>query len=128
MNIQHYNPDTMHKNPAYSQAVSVEGASKLIYVGGQNGITADGKLAGDDLGSQTEQALRNVLEALKAAGATQENVLKLDIHMVQGQDVVAGYQASAKVWGQHATAITVLFVAGLGVPGALVEIDAVAAV
>lgn len=100
----------------------------MIFVGGQNGITRDGKLAGDDLGTQTEQALKNLLEALKAAGASQENVVKLTIYVVEGQDINAGYAASQKVWGMHPTAISVPVVAGLGIPGALVEIDAVAAV
>lgn len=128
MKITHLNPDSMHKNPAFSQGVSVEGAAKTIYVGGQNGITADGKLAGDDLASQTKQALMNVLEVLKAGGATQENVVKMNIYVVKGQDVNAGFAASQEVWGQHATGITVLLVDDLGPPGALVEIDAIAAV
>ncbi|HEM61770.1 MAG TPA: RidA family protein [Chloroflexi bacterium] len=128
MKITHHNPDTLYANPAFSQAVSVEGASRLIYIGGQNGITPDGQLAGADLGAQTEQALKNVLEALRAAGASQENVVRLGIYVVEGQDFNAGFAASQKVWGLHPTAITGVLVAGLAVPGALVEIEAVAAV
>jgi 2-iminobutanoate/2-iminopropanoate deaminase len=126
MKITHLNPDSLYKNPAFSQAVRVDGVSNLLYIGGQNGITADGKLAGDDLTSQTEQALKNVLTLLKEANATQEHVVKLTIYIAQGQDVNEGFAAAQKVWGMHATAITSLFVAGLGVPGALVEIEAVA--
>jgi enamine deaminase RidA (YjgF/YER057c/UK114 family) len=128
MQISHHNPEGMHRNPAFSQAVTISGMAKLVYVGGQNGVDASGAVVGDDLASQTEQALRNVLSVLAAVGATQENVVKLNIHIVQGQDVRAGFGAAQKVWGQHATAITVLMVSALGVPGALVEIDAVAAV
>lgn len=128
MKITHLNPDTLYKSPAFSQGVSVEGATRLIFVGGQNGITADGKLAGDDLGAQSEQALKNVLEVLKAAGADQTNVVKLTIYIVQGQDARAGFGAAQKIWGAHPTAISVPIVAALGVPGALVEIDAVAVV
>jgi 2-iminobutanoate/2-iminopropanoate deaminase len=126
MKITHLNPDALFKSPAFSQAVSVEGAARTIYVGGQNGITANGELAGDDLSSQTEQALRNVLEALRAGGASQANVVKLTIYIVEGQDVNVGYAASQKIWGSQPTAISAAIVAGLGVPGALVEIDAVA--
>ena len=97
-------------------------------MGGQNGIDATGALVGEDLGSQSEQALRNVIEALRAAGASQEDVVKLTIHIVQGHDIREGYAAAQRVWGPHPTAITVPIVAGLGVEGALVEIDAIAAV
>ena len=38
-----------------------------------------------------------------------------------------GFGASMRVWGQHPTAITVLHVAKLGRPDALVEIEALAA-
>jgi enamine deaminase RidA (YjgF/YER057c/UK114 family) len=128
MKIEHLNPDTLHKNPAFSQAVTVVGPSKLVVVGGQNAVDAAGNIVGDDLGTQTEQALRNVLAALEAAGASQKDVVRLGIYVVQGQDVLEGYAAAQRVWGMHATAITVLFVAALGHPQFLVEIEALAAV
>lgn len=128
MKITHINPSTMYKNPAFSQAVSVRGEHKTIYVGGQNGILPDGSMAGKDVGAQTEQALKNVLEVLKAGGASQENVVKLTIYLVTGQDLQAGFAASKKVWGNHATALTMAYVAGLANPEALVEVEAVAAV
>ena len=40
MKIEHLNPETMHRNPAYTQVVTVEGAKKLVYVGGQNAVDA----------------------------------------------------------------------------------------
>ena len=117
----------MHKNPAFSQAVSLEGATNMLYIGGQDGVTADGQLAGDDFATQTEQAYKNVLEVLKAAKATQEHVVKLTIYVVQGQDIREGFAAAQKVWGTQPTAVSVVIVAGLAVPGALVEIEAIAA-
>ncbi len=128
MKLTHLNPDTLHKNPAFSQGVSIEGTAKLIYVGGQNGTDADGNLVGSDLGTQTEQALKNVLEVLKAAGASQKDVVKMTIYVAKGQDINAGFAASQKVWGMHPTTISVLMVEAPARPGALVEIDAVAAV
>lgn len=128
MKIEHHNPEGMHRNPAFSQAVTLEGNAKLIFVGGQNGVGVDGKLVGEDLASQTEQALKNLLAALASVGATQANVLKLTIYLAQGQDVYVGFGVAQKVWGNQPTAITVPIVAALGVPGALVEIDAIAAI
>ncbi len=127
MKITHINPDSLHKNPAFSQAVSVNDASHMLYIGGQDGVTADGQLAGADFATQTEQAYKNVLEILKAANATQEHVVKLTIYVVQGQDIREGFAAAQKVWGTQPTAVSVIVVAGLAVPGALVEIEAIAA-
>ena len=126
MQITHVNPDPLFTTPAFSQAVTVEGASKITFVGGQNGINIDGELVGDDLATQTEQAFGNVLECLKAVGASQDDVVKLTINIVEGQDVNLGFAASQKIWGEHPTAISVAIIAALAVPGALVEIDAVA--
>ncbi|NMN99493.1 RidA family protein [Antrihabitans stalactiti] len=125
--ITHVNPDDLAKSPAFSQAVLAEGG-KTLYIGGQNGIASDGTMAGDTLGAQTEQALKNILAILKTVGASQENVVKLTIYIGKGQDIREGFAASQKVWGNHATAITSLIVESLAVPGALVEIEAIAVV
>jgi 2-iminobutanoate/2-iminopropanoate deaminase len=125
--ITHINPDSMLKNPAFSQAVMVEDAKKIVYIGEQNGVDASGVVVGDDLESQTEQALKNVLEVLRSVGATQENVVKQTILVAKGQDIRAGYTAAQRVWGAHPIAITVHIVDGFGIPGALVGIEAVCA-
>ena len=126
MKITHVNPDGLHKSPAFSQAVVVDGG-RTLYIGGQNGVRADGTLAGGDLASQTEQVYRNILEILRAVGASQEHVVKLTIHVVRGQDLREGFAAAQKVWGNFPTAITVTIVESLAVPGALVEIEGIAA-
>ena len=128
MNITHLNPDSLHKNPAFSQATVVEGPAKTIYVGGQNGIDGDGNFVGNDLRSQTEQALKNLLAILNEAGANQENVVKMTIYITQGEDINEGFAASQQVWGLHAIPITVIIVAGLARSNALVEIEAIAAI
>jgi enamine deaminase RidA (YjgF/YER057c/UK114 family) len=125
MKITHINPDGLHKNPAFSQAVVAEGG-KTIYIGGQNGILPDGTMAGDTLAAQTEQAYKNILEILKTVGASQENVVKQTIYVVKGQDIREGYAATQKVWGNFPTAISFIFVESLGVPKALIEIEAIA--
>ena len=127
MKITHINPDGLHKNPAFSQAVVVEGG-KTLYIGGQNGILADGTMAGDTLVAQTEQAYKNILEILKTVGGSQENVVKQTIYVVSGQDIREGFAATQKIWGNFPTPISFMFVENLGVPGALIEIEAIAVV
>lgn len=50
---------------------------------------------------------------------------KLTTYIRHGEDVAAGFAASAEVWGQHPAAVTVLQVAALGRPEALMGIDLV---
>ena len=126
MTITHLNPAALHRNPAFSHGTIVDGGGRLIIVGGQNGVGADGAVVGSDLAAQTRQALRNVLAVLAAGGATQADVVKLTIYLVAGHDAREAFAASREIWGAHPTAITVLQVVGLANPGFLVEIDALA--
>lgn len=63
----------------YSQGVN---AGKLIYTAGQIGLVpATGALAGDDIGAQTQQALKNLKAVLEAAGSDMEHVVKVTVFM-----------------------------------------------
>lgn len=62
-------------------------------------------------------------------GATISDVVEWTVLFVDGVDLAAGYQAIASELASDAPAlVTGARVAGLGVPGALVEIAAIAAV
>ena len=128
-NVQYINPDGLSKNPAFSQVVTTHGKGKTIYVGGQDAVTAQGEIVGKgDIGAQTEQVMKNLQTALSACGATFENLVKLTIYIVQGQDLYKGFQASQKFLGglPNPPAISGLFVAALARPEFLVEVDAIA--
>lgn len=125
MAIEHVNPASLHTNPAFSQG-TIAPAGRTLYVGGQNGVTADGTLL-EGAAEQAAQAMRNLLAVLTEAGATQADVAKLTIYLhptVSGED---GFAAALPIWGRHATAVTVVQVASFARPGVLVEIDAIAA-
>ncbi|MDD4374574.1 MAG: RidA family protein [Bacteroidales bacterium] len=127
--IQHINPDGLYKNPAFSQVVTTQGNGKTIYIGGQDAVNAQGEVVGKgDITGQTEQVMKNLQTALSACGATFENIVKLSIYLVQGQDLYRGFQVSQKYFGNltNPPVISVLIVAGLANPDFLVEIDATA--
>ncbi|RIQ21251.1 RidA family protein [Jiangella rhizosphaerae] len=130
MTITHINPESMHSNPAFTWAVRVPAGADLVFIGGQNGVDQTGQVVGPDIASQTRQALKNLLTCLDAAGARPEDVVKWTILIREGESLMDGFAAFNEVWGQRPNppAITSAFVAGLAVPGALVEIEAVAAV
>ncbi|SDZ76252.1 Enamine deaminase RidA, house cleaning of reactive enamine intermediates, YjgF/YER057c/UK114 family [Porphyromonadaceae bacterium KH3R12] len=127
--IQYINPDGLSKNPAFSQIVTTQGSGKTIYIGGQDAVNAQGEIVGKgDIAEQTEQVMKNLQTALSACGATFENLVKLSIYIVQGQDLYCGFQASQKFFSnlRNPPVISVLVVAGLANPDFLVEIDATA--
>jgi len=129
MTIRHINPEGLHRSPAFSQAVVVEQPTKTIYIGGQNGVDADGKIVGPTLGEQSERVFRNLATILESEGASLANIVHWTIAVVAGESFEAGLAAFQRVWNRAdpPPAITVHFVAALG-PGVLVEIDAVAVV
>ncbi|MEU2087346.1 RidA family protein [Nocardia beijingensis] len=126
----HINPATMHSNPAFTQVVRVSAAADTIYVGGQNGVDSSGSVVGPGVAEQARQALANLQTCLAAAGASIEHVVKWTILIREGEPLGDGFAAFGEVWGgrPNPPAITVAQVAGFAVPGAVCEIEAVAAV
>lgn len=127
--MEHINPDGLLKNPAFSQIITTEGSGKTIYIGGQNAVNEKREIMGkNDIEKQTEQVMKNLEIALHSCGATFENLVKLNIHIVQGQNAYGAFQVSQKFLGQNSNPpiITVLYVAGLINPDFLIEIDAIA--
>ena len=126
----HINPPTLHRSPAFTQVVRVPAGADLVYVGGQNGVGPDGTVVGPGLREQSGQALANLRTCLEAAGAELTDVVKWTILAVEGSDPQEGFAAFGEFWPREAAppAITVALVSSLGPPGALVEIEAVAAV
>jgi enamine deaminase RidA (YjgF/YER057c/UK114 family) len=129
MGIRHINPEGLHRSPAFSQAVVVEQPAKTIYIGGQNGVDADGKVVGPTVGEQAAQVFRNLAAILESEGASLANIVHWRIAVVDGHTFDEGVAAFQQVWNRAdpPPAITVHVVAGLGA-GFLVEVDAVAVV
>jgi enamine deaminase RidA (YjgF/YER057c/UK114 family) len=129
MEIKYINPDNMMKPRGYSHAISVSGNYKTIYIGGQNAIDENGNLIGiNDLKLQTDQILINIEKILHESGAKLENIIKFNINILQGQNAQSGFKAFQERWNNNKKfpLVTVVFVAGLGKPEWLVEIDAIA--
>ncbi|MEM7106772.1 MAG: RidA family protein [Bacteroidota bacterium] len=126
---EYINPKGLLKNPAFSQIVITRGSGKTIYVGGQNAVDKNAELVGkNDIAAQTEQVMKNLATALKSSGANFKDLVKLNIYMVQGQDLKKGFEVSQKFLKEVSKPpiVTVLFVAGLVNPDYLIEIDATA--
>lgn len=71
----------------YSQAIA---AGNTVYASGQIPIVpATGKLAEGDISAQAEQAIKNVGEILKAAGASYADVVKTTCFLAYMDDFAA---------------------------------------
>jgi enamine deaminase RidA (YjgF/YER057c/UK114 family) len=128
--VTHVNPESLLRNPAFTHAVRVPAGADTVWVGGQNGVGADGRVVGPGMAEQAKQALVNLRTCLEAAGASVTDVVKWTMLCVAGAPVAEGFAAFREFWPREAPppAITVAIVAGLAVPGAVVEIEAVAAI
>jgi enamine deaminase RidA (YjgF/YER057c/UK114 family) len=129
--VSYLNPDGLHKNPVYSQAVAASGRVRTVYVGGQNAVDAAGAVVGKgDVAAQAAKVASNLLVALAAAGARAEHIVKWNIHVVQGQPPAAAMKEFQRVIGPlpNPPTITVLYVSALASPDFLMEVDAVAVV
>lgn len=81
MRVEFLNPPDLCPTYGWTHVVCATGG-KLIHVSGQVGVDAHGQIVGPDMKTQTEQAFHNLEVALKAAGATFENVIKMNLYVV----------------------------------------------
>jgi enamine deaminase RidA (YjgF/YER057c/UK114 family) len=127
--IQRLRPEGLLVSPAFSHVAIVPPGATTIYVGGQNAVDVNGTLIGEgDVAAQSARALENAKIALAAAGATVSDVVQWTVLFVDGVDLAAAYGAIApELASDEPALVTGARVAALGVPGALVEISAVAA-
>ncbi len=129
--VRYINPDSLNKNPTFTNVVVVEGNVKTVHIGGQDAINASGEIVGKgDIVAQTKQILANLRAALDAGGARPEHIIKWNLYVVEGQPLQAGFAAFQNAWPEtpNPPAITMAFVSGLAHPDFLVEMDAVAVV
>lgn len=127
--VDYINPQGMHHNPAFSQAILIPAGAKTLLIGGQNAVDAEGQIVGKgDLGAQTAKALGNLQLCLAAAGATLEQLVHVKIYLAGDVDLRPGFGAWMAVWGDRPNPPTVsgIRVHGLANPDYLVEIEAVA--
>ena len=127
MGIELTNPDGLYQPPTYSHLAVARG-SRIVFISGQVGFDSDGRLVGDDHFSQAEQAFRNLVTAVEAAGGSMQDIAKITIYVVGHHpellERLMGARAAA--FGEHKPASTYVGVEALARPGLLVEVEAVA--
>lgn len=111
-------------NPTYSQATVL---GDLIFVSGQLGVDPmTNQLAGEDMRSQTRQALLNIERILKEAGSSLDRVARCNLYLTDYGRLGEANEVYAEFFYDHKPAKTGVGVSQLWA-GALIEIEVTAA-
>lgn len=129
MSLDRVNPPELARPSGFSHAV-VADPGRTVFLAGQTALNPDGVIVGADVVGQFEQALGNLLTALRAAGGAPEHLTSMTVYIVD----MDGYRARARdigaVWarlvGREYPAMAGIGVARLWDPEALVEVQGVA--
>jgi 2-iminobutanoate/2-iminopropanoate deaminase len=108
----------------YTDAVRAGG---LLFISGLVGVDGRGALVGgDDVAAQARQVFENMRAVLNEAGCRFEDVVKVTVYLTDVDDRPKINLVRRKVFGDARPASTLVEVSRLAVPGAKVEIEAVA--
>ena len=131
MNQRAIEPEGWAPAKGYANGILVEGG-RTLYVAGQIGWDADQRIVSSDFVPQFRQALENVVAVVRAAGGEPEHLVRTTVYVTDKQqylDALSGVGAAYReILGKHFPAMALVQVADLLEEGALVEIQAVAAV
>jgi enamine deaminase RidA (YjgF/YER057c/UK114 family) len=124
------NPPALAAPSGFSHAV-VAAPGRHVYLAGQTALDVTGRIvAVDDIVGQFEQALGNLLAALREAGGAAEHLVSVTIYIVDVPGYRAGASQIGEVWrrlcGREYPAAAGIGVARLWDDDALVEISGVA--
>lgn len=123
--LQRVNPAGLSTPQTYSHVVR---AGKTVFIAGQVGSDAAGKLAGPAMKEQVEQVFRNLHTALASQGLDYSHIAKINIYVLSIDEFRAPDVAAirAKYFGSNRPASTLVQVSRLADPAYKVEIEAIA--
>ncbi|HUJ05020.1 MAG TPA: RidA family protein [Streptosporangiaceae bacterium] len=126
MIIGSVNPPDLPMPSGFSHAVIASGG-RTVFLAGQTALDASGAVVGTDVVAQFEQALANLLAALRAAGGEPEHLASLTIYAADLADYRAHGRQIGAVWrrlaGPRYPAMAAIGVSRLWDEAALVEIQ-----
>ncbi len=109
----------------YTDAVRV---GELLFLSGVVPVDGEGNLVGEgDVVEQARQVFRNIREVLAAAGATFSDVAKVTVFLTDVDDRAKINPVRQEAFGEARPASTLVEISRLAVPGALIEVECVAA-
>ena len=128
-NVKRTNPPALSTPTGYTHVVEVMGPGKTVYISGQIALDKGGNLVGaGDMKAQAEQVFKNLEAALAAAGATFDNVVKMNTYTTDMTQVQAIRDVRTKYFTKSTPASTLVQVVKLARPDLLLEIEVIAVV
>jgi 2-iminobutanoate/2-iminopropanoate deaminase len=109
----------------YAQAVTLDGAKRLVFVSGQIPVDLDGNVP-EGFADQARLAWRNLAAQLETAGMSFDNLVKVTIFLSDRRYGVENRQIRQEMLGPRSPALTVI-ITGIFDAAWLLEIEAVAA-
>ena len=103
-----------------------EPSGTWIYVSGQFGTNEAGAVTPGGLAAESKAALENVLKAVREAGGTAADVVKITAYLTSLDDYRRYNEVRQEVFAPKLPTSTAVAVAGLILKEASIEIDAVA--
>jgi reactive intermediate/imine deaminase len=101
-------------------------AGDTLYISGIVPVDADGAVVGGDAAAQARQVFDLMGRVLAAAGATPGDVAKVTVYLLDIDDRPRINPVREAFFGDARPASTLVEVSRLAVPGALLEIEAIA--
>ena len=125
MTLRFVNPPELGRPSGFSHATV--GTGQMVFLAGQTALDETGRVIGAGVVEQFEQALGNLLTALRAAGGQPGDLASLTIYIVDMADYRAHARAIGQVWkrlvGDAYPAMAGIGVARLWDEEALVEVQ-----
>jgi enamine deaminase RidA (YjgF/YER057c/UK114 family) len=131
--LEPVNPAAWKKPSGYSNGMLAPERARLLFVAGQVAWDAEHQIVGaDDFAAQFRQALSNVVEVVRTAGGEPQHLGQLTIFVTDKRQYMEELRAIGAAYrdlvGRHFPAMALVEVADLLEEGALLEIQAMAAI
>ncbi len=131
MTIEPVNPPELARPSGFAHAVVATGG-RVVFLAGQTALDASGAIVGRDVVEQFEQALGNLLTALRGAGGEPGHLTSLTIYATDLRDYRAHGREIGAVWrklaGARYPAMAAVGVSQLWDAAAVVEIQGFAVI
>jgi reactive intermediate/imine deaminase len=113
----------------FSQATTAEARGRLVFISGMLAKRADGMVVGvGDVSAQTRQVCENLKAAVEAAGGTMADICRVDVYVRNMEHFDAIHKVRREYFPAPAPASTMVEVAKMTSPEALIEISAIAVI
>jgi enamine deaminase RidA (YjgF/YER057c/UK114 family) len=130
MSVEYLNTPGVPEPQGFTH-ISVASGDRVIHLAGQVGQDENGNVVEGGLAAQAERALLNLGRALEAAGASENDLVKLTVYVVGWEpsmfgELVSGLGAAQAQRPGPEVPVTLIGVHSLFQPDMLIEIEGVA--